>query len=166
MSKSRWRVCVDSLTPIRNLAGDLLDTADLRRWRFDRPTRHRLLLGCRRASGSGSGFALAPEPLGTVGLLHSNPHDCGMDLVGSGARRVGNDPPARLSLVVGPMASTPLSSQESKRWPAGTSKPAPRYAICARRQCGRTRVGRSEEHTSELQSPCNLVCRLLLEKKK
>src|SRR5256885_3730471 len=31
-------------------------------------------------------------------------------------------------------------------------------AICVRR--------RSEEHTSELQSPCNLVCRLLLEKKK
>src|SRR3989454_8455003 len=29
--------------------------------------------------------------------------------------------------------------------------------------CSRTR---SEEHTSELQSPCNLVCRLLLEKKK
>src|SRR5256885_13738509 len=27
-------------------------------------------------------------------------------------------------------------------------------------------VCRSEEHTSELQSPCNLVCRLLLEKKK
>src|SRR5256885_12703251 len=30
----------------------------------------------------------------------------------------------------------------------------------------RTRPWRSEEHTSELQSPCNLVCRLLLEKKK
>src|SRR5256885_8149527 len=28
------------------------------------------------------------------------------------------------------------------------------------------RPSRSEEHTSELQSPCNLVCRLLLEKKK
>src|SRR5256885_12474939 len=28
------------------------------------------------------------------------------------------------------------------------------------------RANRSEEHTSELQSPCNLVCRLLLEKKK
>src|SRR5256885_6522159 len=27
-------------------------------------------------------------------------------------------------------------------------------------------TARSEEHTSELQSPCNLVCRLLLEKKK
>src|SRR5256885_4725554 len=30
----------------------------------------------------------------------------------------------------------------------------------------RSRWSRSEEHTSELQSPCNLVCRLLLEKKK
>src|SRR5688500_20051693 len=29
-----------------------------------------------------------------------------------------------------------------------------------------TRGPRSEEHTSELESPCNLVCRLLLEKKK
>src|SRR5256885_9266679 len=29
-----------------------------------------------------------------------------------------------------------------------------------------SRPSRSEEHTSELQSPCNLVCRLLLEKKK
>src|SRR2546426_4687529 len=31
---------------------------------------------------------------------------------------------------------------------------------------GEARAARSEEHTSELQSPCNLVCRLLLEKKK
>src|SRR5256885_7836164 len=30
---------------------------------------------------------------------------------------------------------------------------------------GRSHEARSEEHTSELQSPCNLVCRLLLEKK-
>src|SRR5256885_12023047 len=43
-------------------------------------------------------------------------------------------------------------------------------AECA--QCSLLRQGerpfrsRSEEHTSELQSPCNLVCRLLLEKKK
>src|SRR2546426_9314930 len=36
--------------------------------------------------------------------------------------------------------------------------PAGRLAIPSRM--------RSEEHTSELQSPCNLVCRLLLEKKK
>src|SRR5256885_12773723 len=31
---------------------------------------------------------------------------------------------------------------------------------------GKADIDRSEEHTSELQSPCNLVCRLLLEKKK
>src|SRR2546426_6420075 len=31
---------------------------------------------------------------------------------------------------------------------------------------GGRRIIRSEEHTSELQSPCNLVCRLLLEKRK
>src|SRR2546426_9331141 len=41
---------------------------------------------------------------------------------------------------------------------------------CARAQLsrvlGRLLSPRSEEHTSELQSPCNLVCRLLLEKKK
>src|SRR2546426_1199941 len=40
----------------------------------------------------------------------------------------------------------------------------------AERRCRSGRRGpprcRSEEHTSELQSPCNLVCRLLLEKKK
>src|SRR5256885_6926813 len=37
----------------------------------------------------------------------------------------------------------------------------PRRAAAPRHVCAR----RSEEHTSELQSPCNLVCRLLLEKK-
>src|SRR5256885_4067738 len=44
----------------------------------------------------------------------------------------------------------------SRRWWAGWS----------RRRCSRCSSFRSEEHTSELQSPCNLVCRLLLEKKK
>src|SRR2546426_1990315 len=38
--------------------------------------------------------------------------------------------------------------------------------IVALRADGRNARERSEEHTSELQSPCNLVCRLLLEKKK
>src|SRR3989454_3806084 len=42
--------------------------------------------------------------------------------------------------------------------PAPRRPPAPRPSL--------RRSGRSEEHTSELQSPCNLVCRLLLEKKK
>src|SRR5256885_7954279 len=43
----------------------------------------------------------------------------------------------------------------------------PRARARARRRGGSRRSAwRSEEHTSELQSPCNLVCRLLLEKKK
>src|ERR1022692_2081646 len=40
------------------------------------------------------------------------------------------------------------------------------HECCFRNRYRRARRGRSEEHTSELQSPCNLVCRLLLEKKK
>src|SRR2546426_20765 len=38
--------------------------------------------------------------------------------------------------------------------------------IAAETRVSKSTVDRSEEHTSELQSPCNLVCRLLLEKKK
>src|SRR2546426_3835663 len=41
-----------------------------------------------------------------------------------------------------------------------------RYPACSRARSAARHAGRSEEHTSELQSPCNLVCRLLLEKKK
>src|SRR5256885_13038418 len=41
---------------------------------------------------------------------------------------------------------------------AAKSRPPPQLS-------GYKAVRRSEEHTSELQSPCNLVCRLLLEKK-
>src|SRR2546426_8549553 len=49
---------------------------------------------------------------------------------------------------------------------AGNAAGAARHRSAAEhRALGRGPV-RSEEHTSELQSPCNLVCRLLLEKKK
>src|SRR2546426_5287115 len=46
------------------------------------------------------------------------------------------------------------SNTYGKSWKTNTRLASPRA------------VYRSEEHTSELQSPCNLVCRLLLEKKK
>src|SRR5256885_12547282 len=50
-------------------------------------------------------------------------------------------------------------------WRSGSRRPS---AISASRTSSPNKIsgGRSEEHTSELQSPCNLVCRLLLEKKK
>src|SRR5256885_6909937 len=47
------------------------------------------------------------------------------------------------------------------RCPRGLSSPLPQDPTACLRPSRR-----SEEHTSELQSPCNLVCRLLLEKKK
>src|SRR6266446_10487002 len=46
------------------------------------------------------------------------------------------------------------------------SGPATGGPACPTAPRSRPVSGRSEEHTSELQSPCNLVCRLLLEKKK
>src|SRR5256885_7148508 len=52
-----------------------------------------------------------------------------------------------------------LLSQQGHRRTRGR----PARAAAERR---RRAAARSEEHTSELQSPCNLVCRLLLEKKK
>src|SRR5256885_17072361 len=45
------------------------------------------------------------------------------------------------------------------------AKPCGRILMYCAMASGRSFL-RSEEHTSELQSPCNIVCRLLLEKKK
>src|SRR5256885_5415973 len=50
---------------------------------------------------------------------------------------------------------------------AATPEPSDKLRILAGlAQAQSAMKDRSEEHTSELQSPCNLVCRLLLEKKK
>src|SRR2546426_3165926 len=55
---------------------------------------------------------------------------------------------------------------DGRRGPS-RSREGARRIDAGRRAPSRDREGpRSEEHTSELQSPCNLVCRLLLEKKK
>src|SRR5256885_3583393 len=53
-----------------------------------------------------------------------------------------------------PRSTRPLAASPPRSFPC-----QPRAIPCAPSP-------RSEEHTSELQSPCNLVCRLLLEKKK
>src|SRR5256885_11466315 len=58
----------------------------------------------------------------------------------------------------GPTSAPSPSAPRPPRWPNGRM---PR-----RWHAASGRPWRSEEHTSELQSPCNLVCRLLLEKKK
>src|SRR3989454_5179935 len=62
-----------------------------------------------------------------------------------------------------PRMNPPVGDQPLEREPAHLAP----HRIEARHHHGvGCVVDRSEEHTSELQSPCNLVCRLLLEKKK
>src|SRR5256885_9106940 len=53
--------------------------------------------------------------------------------------------------------------RETQPGHTGVCRPGPGQGAGYSRRGGSQR---SEEHTSELQSPCNLVCRLLLEKKK
>src|SRR2546426_9308601 len=72
-----------------------------------------------------------------------------------------------LASPLGEGAAYPVERVRSRR---GTPRRANRQqrsrAPEPRRRFALRGVPRSEEHTSELQSPCNLVCRLLLEKKK
>src|SRR5256885_11914291 len=59
----------------------------------------------------------------------------------------------------------PISRLPPAMGPAASHSP-PHRVSHGRRPARGCRHARSEEHTSKLQSPCNLVCRLLLEKKK
>src|SRR5256885_5648889 len=59
-----------------------------------------------------------------------------------------------------------LRTQALSQGSVREAESALRVAEAAYRFGERGILDRSEEHTSELQSPCNLVCRLLLEKKK
>src|SRR5256885_12190070 len=61
----------------------------------------------------------------------------------------------------GPMDKQQFISSLEQAWKAGS-----RWKGVTRPYTAGDVYRRSEEHTSELQSPCNLVCRLLLEKKK
>src|SRR5256885_6134975 len=74
-----------------------------------------------------------------------------------------------------PLLDDPVSAQLKKTGPEGLnqmhwSKDSNRFIersalVPPYGEMSAVEVSRSEEHTSELQSPCNLVCRLLLEKK-
>src|SRR2546426_11192290 len=96
----------------------------------------------------------------------------------------GDDGPVSKSFTEARINCPPLSSRQPGRTPSGGPCLRPGRPRCSfRLRRGGPRIARanhrkfstsirssteerSEEHTSELQSPCNLVCRLLLEKKK
>src|SRR5256885_10013324 len=63
-------------------------------------------------------------------------------------------------------ASHRAATGESCPGAARAARVVQRTAAASRKPARPRDDARSEEHTSELQSPCNLVCRLLLEKKK
>src|SRR2546427_10574115 len=62
--------------------------------------------------------------------------------------------------------TTLFRSRPTPSGPTGSASASTTWSSWSGRSTGRGRVSRSEEHTSELQSQSNLVCRLLLEKKK
>src|SRR5688500_19442613 len=74
----------------------------------------------------------------------------------------------RTTAPVSSVAGLPPPPEVSPRTPGSVSTifSSTKFGGCTAIGTPFHNVTRSEEHTSELQSPCNLVCRLLLEKKK
>src|SRR5438046_6523817 len=87
-----------------------------------------------------------------------------VSLLGCAGSRLAPDPPAGLSLA-GAWKLDRAASDDPQRVLARMRAEALRR-MAQRVVATGTPRGRSEEHTSELQSLTNLVCRLLLEKKK
>src|SRR5262249_59095856 len=71
----------------------------------------------------------------------------------------------RAAALVGPKIASPRE-ENSSTMPAASGASGPTTVRSKRRAAAKLASPRSEEHTSELQSLTNLVCRLLLEKKK
>src|SRR2546427_3878521 len=85
---------------------------------------------------------------------------------GLGIMRVYQFPDAFGPVPFGPACRDPYMTPSSQRFATHKLIANPFALICIVLVFDTTRVKRSEEHTSELQSQSNLVCRLLLEKKK
>src|SRR3989454_10103375 len=103
--------------------------------------------------GDGAGAAEACEADGTLGGYHPAP-----GLIRNGSRDHGG-----LARVRAQFAT--FAAQCGRLWVNARCAEASALGRRAGALSYGVGAGRSEEHTSELQSPCNLVCRLLLEKK-
>src|SRR2546426_4099307 len=94
---------------------------------------------------------------------------CSSDL----PKRATTGAPTPVAMCITPVSPETTTRERASRapvsWsensPAALAAAPPATSCCASpRSSGPPTTTRSEEHTSELQSPCNLVCRLLLEK--
>src|SRR5256885_11371868 len=120
-------------------------------------------LSLHHAAAAAAAFFFFFKYSGTPGDLPSSPTRRSSDLGTTSPSRAGRRCPAGSC-----DRASRCTRRRSGNWPRRpgstplpcTSNNWPRTAIRTA-----TRAARSEEHTSELQSPCNLVCRLLLEKK-
>src|SRR5256885_12702053 len=126
---------------------------------------------------------ISPEVLRTLGwtLLHFIWQGEGLAALFAVATAVCRSSTARYALAVSALVLMMVSPVITFTWLRAPANPAvrtgaggastsagtsTRNAIALSSSLAPVAESRSEEHTSELQSPCNLVCRLLLEKKK
>src|SRR6266446_4946034 len=97
-----------------------------------------------------------PAPVSKINLNGPAPFTC------TGRRMSGCAPPAKRNFTLALLGESVVVVI----LPVSVRLCATTPTRCLLGIAGAQESGRSEEHTSELQSPCNLVCRLLLEKKK
>src|SRR5438093_13614863 len=124
--------------------------------------------------GGGRAEDRPPRDLGAAPFLgrlqRVRPGDAGLEPVTGDARQKVAEVGEQLNERLGERAVRRHGLDEftARNEPAAENEPPrPAYIVCDGRRQRRARIGyRSEEHTSELQSLTNLVCRLLLEKKK
>src|SRR2546426_7917526 len=101
------------------------------------------------------------RPRSTRGVTRDGTHSSSM------GREAGRPTQVASSLSENAASNTPLCPAFPARGEMPWSTALPDSAWVTGKSSAASPAGvRSEEHTSELQSPCNLVCRLLLEKKK
>src|SRR5215467_10061998 len=159
-----------------------MSSYDLERQRIDLAAAFRWFARLGMAESVANHFSVAVSPAGTRFLVNpcrarrpdlegvsAREHECARPERDMGrpndARGIGDQP--RIHLRDGERAIHAEMPRDPVAEANRCGRPDRHRQVNPGRTSGRgIACSRSEEHTSELQSPCNLVCRLLLEKKK
>src|SRR5256885_7883003 len=127
---------------------------------------------CRQRGGAPYYGRAQRAAMVQAGMSKSFTHDrasveCDPETVVGVEQRGFNAWPAQRTVLCGDWLLRAAQGHTKRANSANAQQPGARLdALLPQIEAFYERQGRSEEHTSELQSPCNLVCRLLLEKKK